>query len=127
MDELTTATGRTGIWKYGIQMISEQPLFGYGYGTSRFVMEDHSYHCHNIVLNVSLYSGVIGGTILIAMILYFVYAIYHDPRCEIDGLIAMMLIGGLVEGMLLPPVPAASMVIWFSGLLWRQMDMRIDE
>ncbi|QDS86558.1 O-Antigen ligase [Rosistilla ulvae] len=125
-DELTTATGRTEIWAYAIGRIAEQPLHGYGYMTARFVMEKYSYHCHNIVLNMCLNTGVIGGMGLLAMAVYFVYAIYHDPRYEIDGLVAVILAGGLIDGMLFAAVPSASILIWFSALLWRQLDMQFD-
>lgn len=125
-DELTTATGRTEIWAYALSRIADQPLHGYGYMTARFVMEKHSYHCHNIVLNMCLNTGVIGGLGLLAMILYMVYAILHDPRFEIDGLAAVILAGGLIDGMLFASVPSASILIWFSALLWRQLDMKLD-
>ncbi|QDV54967.1 O-antigen ligase family protein [Rosistilla oblonga] len=125
-DELTTATGRTDIWAYAIQRIGEQPLHGYGYMTARFVMEKYSYHCHNIVLNMCLNTGVIGGMTLLSMVLYFVYAIYHDPRYEVDGLVAVILAGGLIDGLLFAAVPSAAVLIWFSALLWRQLDMQFD-
>ena len=125
-DELTTATGRTDIWAYAIQRIGEQPLHGYGYMTARFVMEKYSYHCHNIVLNMCLNTGVIGGMTLLSMVLYFVYAIYHDPRYEVDGLVAVILAGGLIDGLLFAAVPSAAVLIWFSALLWRQLDMKFD-
>lgn len=125
-DELTTGTGRTEIWQEAFRQIGNQPLHGYGYVTARFVMEDFSYHCHNIVLNMTLNTGIPGGLILLSMVLYLVWSIITDPRHEIDGLVAIIIAGGLVDGMLMAPVPSAAMLIWFSAVLWRQMDMRLE-
>ncbi|MEZ6090864.1 MAG: O-antigen ligase family protein [Pirellulaceae bacterium] len=125
-DELTTATGRTEIWAYALKMIGEQPLHGYGYVTARFVMEDHSYHCHNIVLNMSLYTGVVGGLLLMSILFYLGSMILREPRYEVDGLMGVILAGGLIDGMLFAPVPSASILILTSALVWRQLDMQLE-
>lgn len=123
--ELATATGRTEIWQYGISQIAESPLYGYGYCSARFVMEEHSYHCHNIVLNAMMFGGILSGLIVVAMILYHWYAVFFRPLPEVDGLIVIMLTGGMVEGLLGAPSPSASTLIWISLLLWRQLDMQV--
>ena len=126
-DELATATGRTEIWAYGLKMIGESPLCGYGYASARFVMEDYSYHCHNIVLNAMMYGGLISGLVVAGMFAYFLYSLAFNPRPEVDGLIAMMLAGGMVEGLLGAPSPAASTTLWFTLLFWRQLGMRLHK
>lgn len=124
-DELTTATGRTEIWAYAVDRIAERPLFGYGYGTGRFVMEEHSYHCHNIILNITLYTGLIGGGLLLMTMVWIWTAIAIRPRYEIDGWAVVILLGGMIEGMLVSSVPAASMMIWVTIVFWRQMGMSL--
>ncbi len=122
-DELSTATGRTEIWAYGIKMIGESPLFGYGYCSARFIMEEHSYHCHNIVLNAAMYGGVVSGLIVAGMIAYQLTAVVNFPIPEVDGIIVFMCAAGMVDELLGAPSPAASVLIWFSLLFWRQLDV----
>lgn len=124
-DELATATGRTEIWEYGLGQIAESPLYGYGYCSARFLMEDYSYHCHNIVLNAMMFGGIVSGILVGMMILCMLSGIFFAPRPEIDGLAAAMLAGGMVEGLLGAPSPAASIMIWMAILFWRQLDMRV--
>lgn len=125
-DELSTATGRTDIWAYGSKKIGESPLVGYGYCTARFVMDEHSFHCHNIVLNAAMYGGVVAGLIVICMVFVQLAAMIYDPIPAIDGLILLMCVAGMVDELLGVPSPAASVTLWFSLLLWRQLGMQLD-
>lgn len=120
-DELATATGRTEIWSYAISIIQESPLVGYGYCSARFVMEDYSYHGHNVVLNAMLYSGVLSGITVAAMILVMLRGILLMPRPEIDGIAACIILSGMLDGVIGAPSPAAGFTLWFTLLLWRQM------
>jgi exopolysaccharide production protein ExoQ len=124
-DELATATGRTEIWSYAISQIAESPLYGYGYCSARFVMEEHSYHCHNIVLNALMFGGIVSGLIVAAMCVYLLSGILFNPRPEIDGLASILLAGGMVEGLLGAPSPAAAIFLWFMLIFWRQLDMQV--
>ena len=126
-DELTTATGRTEIWAYGIKQISTRPTRGFGYCTARFVMIDHSYHCHNIVLNALMFGGIISGMVVLGMIGYLLYTVFLDRLPIIDGLAVMMLAGGMVEGLLGAASPSASSVIWIMLLFWRQICHEVDQ
>ena len=120
-DELSTATGRTEIWSYAIERIGEKPLTGFGYGTMRFVMDEHSFHCHNTFLNFSLSTGVVGGLFFLTMCGYLLTMAWQDPRPEIDGLVAIIIIGGFVEGALLSPAPTCQLLVFMSAILWRQL------
>ncbi|MEZ6088977.1 MAG: hypothetical protein R3C05_13320 [Pirellulaceae bacterium] len=93
---------------------------------ARCVMEDHNDHCHNIVLNMSLCTGVVGGLLLMSILLYLGSMILREPRYEIDGLMGVILAGGLIDGMLFAPVPSASILILTSALVWRQLDMQLE-
>lgn len=123
LDELTTATGRTEIWSAAVSLIAKSPFVGYGYSSVRFILEDYSFHAHNIVLNAMLYCGLMGGVLIVAMMGVLLRGIIFNPQPVIDGLAACMLFGGMVEGLLGAAAPAASVMIWITVLLWRQMKM----
>lgn len=122
-DELTTGTGRTNIWAYGIKLISERPLAGYGYAAHRFVMDEHSFHCHNSFLNYCMSGGLLAGILFLGMAGYLVRAMWMDPRPEIDGLLTLILLGGLAEGVLSAATPNGVMLLFVAGLFWRQLEM----
>ncbi len=122
-DELATATGRTEIWRYAVGLIGESPLVGYGYCAARFVMEDHSYHGHNIVINAMLFSGIPGGLVVITMVAVLLMGIVFMPRPEIDGCAACLIFGGMLDGVIGAPAPAAGLVIWLACLFWRQLGL----
>ena len=59
-EEIVTLTGRTDLWRFALGKLAESPVFGYGYGGSRFVIADHywtTHHAHNVVLNTMLGTG----------------------------------------------------------------------
>lgn len=124
-EELSTATGRTEIWQEGIGLIRQSPVTGYGYCSARFVMDEFSYHCHNVVLNALMYGGVISGLLVASMLLYQWSNVFISPRPEVDGLIVCMLVGGMVDELIGSASPAASLLIWFSLIFWRQLDMSL--
>ncbi len=122
IDELSTATGRTDIWAEAFRLISESPALGYGYAGARFVMEDYSYHAHNIVLNAAVYAGIFASLVILAMIFVIVRGLLLRPDPVVDGLAVCMLSGGMLEGLLGAASPAASITIWICLLLWRSMN-----
>ncbi|MEM6778153.1 MAG: O-antigen ligase family protein [Planctomycetota bacterium] len=124
-DELSTGTGRTEIWAYGIEQIAHEPLKGYGYGMARFVMEDHSYHCHNTFLNYCMATGLPGGLLFLTLAIYLIHRIVRDPRPEMDGLTTMILLGGMVEGLLIAPAPSAATMLFIVAVFWRHLDMKL--
>jgi len=121
--ELMTGTGRTEIWPAAIEFIQQRPLTGYGYCTARFVMEDHSYHGHNMVLNAMLYSGIFNGFIVVGTILVLLAGVIFMPCSEIDGCVMCLVVAGLVDGVLPAPSPAGATFLWFSCLFWRQLSV----
>ncbi|MCQ5363554.1 O-antigen ligase [Anoxybacillus gonensis] len=64
-------TGRTEIWKYGIEKLSERPLLGYGYygfwQIPKYALSNH-YNGHNGFLDIAIYSGIIGLTLFLLVL-----------------------------------------------------------
>lgn len=69
--EITTGTNRVAIWQAVLEIWSDQPLQGWGFGSTLFILPTHSglfsaaAHAHNNILEVLVTSGVIGLSILI--------------------------------------------------------------
>ena len=65
-EEITSATGRSRIWAVVLELWSQQPLFGYGEGSAKFILPKHpllfaaAAHAHNLYLNILFSGGIVG-------------------------------------------------------------------
>jgi len=61
MEEVTSLTGRTHIWPIVIDYFFESPLFGYGTGSSRYILPKLTKvtHAHNLWLQILLEGGIV--------------------------------------------------------------------
>ncbi|MCJ2038564.1 O-antigen ligase family protein [Methylobacterium sp. J-059] len=112
-DEITSGTGRSRIWAVVLDLWTEQPLFGYGGGSAKFILPVHpllfkaAAHAHDLYLNVLFADGAVGflmfGTalvstlrrsagdrahILLAMLIF--YLVYGITEPMIGGLVAFI-------------------------------------
>jgi O-antigen ligase len=132
-NELKTFTGRVDVWKYAWEKCLASPLFGYGYGTSRFVLqEDPNYplqfqanHAHNLYLNTALTIGLPGALILIVMILHL--SVHNmSLRYSVPSIaLAFIVTGSITESLLYGAMPRSHAIIWLVGLFWQQMFVNI--
>jgi O-antigen ligase len=80
LQTVMSVTGRTHVWAHAVERIVEGPipvLFGHGYGSSRFVLNENNWnasffvhHAHNTFLEALLSTGVLGTLPLVALVLY---------------------------------------------------------
>lgn len=76
ISEITTGTGRTNIWNETLIMISQSPIFGWGFASSGYYMPsfDHpSPHAHNMMLQILFTTGFIGFIFAFASISIKIY------------------------------------------------------
>ena len=59
-------TGRTGVWKEGVELVGESPFLGWGFQADRLII---GAHMHNAYINALLQTGFIGGLSFFAAIL----------------------------------------------------------
>ena len=103
-----TATGNLGgrqvIWPFFMSMIAEKPIWGYGFSGSEYIVSSFlgrpGETAHNIILQVLIYTGVI-GLIFYSLFVYKVLILtYHSYR-KYDDLIPMLLLPAIAGYMLL--------------------------
>jgi O-antigen ligase len=132
--ELKTFTGRVDVWKYAWKKTLASPLFGYGYGTSRLVLqEDPNYplqfqanHAHNLYLNTALTVGLPGALLLIVMILHLGLR-NISLRCSVPSIaLAFVITGSITESLLYGAMPRSHSIIWLVALFWSQMEASKD-
>jgi O-antigen ligase len=129
-EEIYSFTGRTVIWEYALEKVRESPWIGYGHGGSRYALawfsnwgygENDLHHAHNLLLNVTLSTGFIGGFLVLAMLLSQLLRLFRAPVDFPDLAVVVVLLAGLTEPAILGPMPRGSTLIWLIALFWRQM------
>ena len=112
-DEIYSMTGRSDLWSLCVEKIAESPIWGYGYGCQRFVIEDHFWvtrHAHNLVLNTTLGCGFVGAALLLLLLgSQLPRAILSNDFFPVAMLI-MLVIGGLTDNPIFNPMPSVIML-----------------
>ena len=102
--EVTSFTGRTDIWYAVLKLVEAQPLMGYGYASSVFVLPQHASevgfatsHAHNVILQLLLTTGWIGVALFTLSIAgVTLRAIVYRDRVAF-GMVAFVLLNGITE------------------------------
>ena len=116
--EIYTATGRSDIWAYAIGLISESPVTGYGPASSKELMQEYSRYTHNLVLNVALSTGVIGGLCALLMVLSRIRMIFRRQNTVADALAVFIVTNGLFENVIFSILAGMPTVVWVVALTW---------
>ncbi|MFN0194274.1 MAG: O-antigen ligase family protein [Aestuariivirga sp.] len=103
-DEIMTGTSRTHIWAVANMLGSQRPWFGWGYGSSVFVMPAYqdlmghaAPHAHNIFLQLWMTTGIVGVMLFVAaLVSRFLLAVWRDERLVI-ALLLFVFFNGLTE------------------------------
>ncbi|MFT7600246.1 MAG: hypothetical protein ACI8TP_003187 [Acidimicrobiales bacterium] len=109
LSDLTSATGRTDVWPPFARLVSERPLMGHGVGAVDVVgrratiegeLDFVAEHAHNLGLQVTVATGVVGlGLLGIGIVKTWRAA--ESPYAL--ALLVFLAIDGLTEGVLLSP------------------------
>ena len=116
--ELMTATGRTEIWAYSLELIGQQPWLGYGAASSKMLLAEYSSYTHNLVLNVALSTGVLGGLACIMMFIARIRGALLKPSVMADSIVAMIVLNGIFENVMFSIIASTPTLLWIVALLW---------
>jgi exopolysaccharide production protein ExoQ len=128
-EEIENFTGRDVLWQHALEKIWESPIVGWGYGCSRFVMDDPKFsfqpnHAHNLFLNVALCMGIPGALLLLAMLGHQLIDAVRRPSIVPTIAVALLLVAGITEPLVFGPMPRSHTVILLITLFWRQTGER---
>jgi O-antigen ligase len=127
-EEIENFTGRDVLWQHALEKIWESPIVGWGYGCSRFVMDDPKFsfqpnHAHNLFLNVALCMGIPGALLLLGMLGHQLIDAVRRPSIVPTIAVAILLVAGITEPLVFGPMPRSHTVILLIALFWRQTGM----
>ena len=126
-EEITSGTGRIQIWAKSISLIRHRPSIGYGPATSRNLLAEYSSYTHNLILNIALSSGLIGGLLAVIMCLSRLMMLFNFRHPAADSLMAFVLVNGLVENIIFSTICGFPTAIWTLALTWFAFDQPLDE
>jgi O-antigen ligase len=78
-------------------------------------------HAHNLLLNVMINTGVVGGLLLAAMLLAQVGQMFLRPSAFPDMMVVMILVLGFADIPLLSVMPDAPTLLWIIAAVWRPL------
>ena len=124
--EIATFTGRTELWGTAIDYIRQSPVWGYGYGCSRYLFLDAAAfpatHPHNLFLDTAVETGIIGALIETAMFVALIRRLIVRPCPFADTVLVLVAVMGLVEVPVFNPLPEAFTLSWMLALGWKRED-----
>ena len=115
--ELTSATGRDVIWSEAIDWIRADPWTGYGLVAAPILLEDHSFHTHNLLLHATFSGGLLAGATTAALLAWTVYQTLRFPTVLAAGVTTYLLTSGAVEDTVFETFAFTSTMLWMIILL----------
>lgn len=120
LDEITSVTGRAEIWEFVVKKIGERPIAGWGPGTAKTLLEPKFYllHTHNVVLNMALIGGVVGGFFAIMMFSQQLFISLSKCNALAAMISIVVIINSLTENPIFGNIPGPHTVLWIAALGW---------
>jgi exopolysaccharide production protein ExoQ len=124
--EVYTLTGRLEIWEFAGQKISESPIIGWGYNSSKAVLGQHLGFenglmvdtAHNLWLQNMLSTGLVGTLPVAALFVIFAVEFVARPVPFRDFVAVLALIGGLADNQAFGTTPTVLTVMFFLAAIW---------
>ncbi len=112
VEELTTGTGRTEIWRLDLDWIAERWLFGWGHSGATRPFADalangeiwwDAQEAHNTVLQAGIQSGLVALVLVAIAGLALIRRMLRDPHTGADAVAAVILLHGVMESLFREP------------------------
>ncbi len=104
ISEITTGTGRSYIWSVVVQLIAERPWFGWGYGSTLFILPEYSGdirhiapHAHNMILQILVKTGIVGLILFAVASLIRLHDAWRARNRTVLSMMAFVCLNGLTE------------------------------
>lgn len=105
VEQVTTFTGRTDIWRFVVSAIEQAPVLGYGFASTRELIPAGysgpygwtTSSAHNLWLQVWVTTGMVGLAMILTVVLASLRSLVVAPAPLRDGLLVYVLFVGLLE------------------------------
>jgi exopolysaccharide production protein ExoQ len=122
LDEVTSLTGRTDIWRAVLSIIEQSPWIGHGFATTRETIPANfrgafgwtTFSAHNLWLQAAATTGLVGLLLVLASQLGWLRDALRRPRPAREAVVVFVLVVGLVEASAMGP----SVNLMSFALMW---------
>ena len=117
-------TGRNEIWAFTFEQIADSPLVGYGPGAAKAIYEQQEMllHPHNVVLAVTMASGLMGGLFVILMFGQQVFMSLRGGIPLIALITLFIFFNSLTETFIFGYFPGSSTMLWLAAIFSWSLD-----
>lgn len=120
-------TGRTIIWKFGLEQFMKKPIFGYGPQSHRsyYVVDNYLRHFHNLIVQIFVSVGTVGAVFILGFFLtVFIFILkalfkmrksgsaYYAVASMILAFLGMLLVNSMAEVTVLFIARFAMFLFW---------------
>jgi O-antigen ligase len=122
-DEVMSATGRTRIWPVVIELWSQTPFMGRGFGAALYILPTHpdlfraAAHAHNLYLEQLFSGGLIGLGLFACSIVVTIAVAWRANAAREFSLLIFFLIYGLTEPVISGPVSFPLIMMFLAVVL----------
>jgi O-antigen ligase len=122
-DEVMSATGRTRIWPVVIELWSQTPFMGRGFGAALYILPTHpdlfraAAHAHNLYLEQLFSGGIIGLGLFACSIVITIAMAWRAKATREFSLLVFFLIYGLTEPVISGPVSFPLIMMFLAVVL----------
>ncbi|MEM6980202.1 MAG: O-antigen ligase family protein [Planctomycetota bacterium] len=117
IEELTSLTGRTTIWREAVGWIAARPLTGWGMDSAASVMSREATGTHNFLLHMGFSGGVITMILAGLTLIWSVCFGLTSSHEWIRATVCYVLVSGLVEDTVIESFMASLTMMWIIALL----------
>jgi O-antigen ligase len=121
-EELTTLTSRTEVWAYVIGEWKKEPIFGFGYGSTKELLLNKFYlwdftteSAHNLLLQCLFTLGLVGAAILTLIFVVQARQVLFSNNRSAIFLIAFVYFMGITEASFIGPGVGMMTLCWMAG------------
>lgn len=130
VSEVTTMTGRTEIWSFFWNEIQKEPVLGYGYGSSKYLMPLlyrtfwgwTTTHAHNMWIQTLFSAGAIGFALLLAVFVTQLTYCHRSKDIASLAILSFVFIIGLAEANAVNGAPSVLTIFWSLWLVAKRPD-----
>jgi exopolysaccharide production protein ExoQ len=121
--EIMSATGRSRIWPVVIELWSQTPILGRGYGSALYILPTHpdlftaAAHAHSLYLEQLFSGGIIGLGLFVCSILVTTAVAWRRSAAREWSLLLFFLVYGLTEPVVSGPISFALIVMFMTIVL----------
>jgi exopolysaccharide production protein ExoQ len=122
-DEVMSATGRTRIWPVVIELWSQTPFLGRGFGAALYILPMHpdlfraAAHAHNLYLEQLFSGGLIGLGLFTCSIIMTIAVAWRTKAAREFSFLAFFLVYGLTEPVISGPVSFPLILMFLAVVL----------